>query len=49
VPQGESVLDASMMADLIESKKGDHVPAKEVRRNLARRAEKPRRGGQSLQ
>jgi hypothetical protein len=49
VPQGESVLDASMMADLIESKKGDRVPAKEVRRNLARRAEKPRRGGQSLQ
>jgi hypothetical protein len=27
VPQGESVLDASMMADLIESKKGDRVPA----------------------
>ena len=27
VPQGESVLDASMMADLIVSKKGDRVPA----------------------
>ena len=49
MPQGESVLDASMMADLIESKKEIVSQPKEVRRNLAHRAEKPRRGGQSLQ
>ena len=49
VPQGESVLDASMMADLIESKKEIVSQPKEVRRNRAHRAEKPRRGGQSLQ
>jgi uncharacterized membrane protein len=48
-PQGESVLDASMMADLIESKKEIVSQPKQARRNLARRAEKPRRGGQPLQ
>jgi len=48
-PQGESVLDASMMADLIESKKEIVSQPKQARRNLAHRAEKPRRGGQSLQ
>ena len=48
-PQGESVLDASMMADLIESKKEIVSQPKEVRRNRAHRAEKPRRGGQPLQ
>ena len=49
VPQGESVLDASMMADLIESKKEIVSQPKEVRRNLAHGAEKPRRCGQPLQ
>ena len=49
MPQGESVLDASMMADLIESIEEIVSQPKEVRRNLAHRAEKPRRGGQSLQ
>ena len=49
MPQGESVLDASMMADLIESKKEIVSQPKQARRNLARRAEKPRRGGQPLQ
>jgi putative ubiquitin-RnfH superfamily antitoxin RatB of RatAB toxin-antitoxin module len=49
VPQGESVLDASMMADLIESKKEIVSQPKEVRRNRAHRAENPRRYGQPLQ
>ena len=49
VPQGESVLDASMMADLIESKKEIVSQPKEVRPNLAHRAEKPRSSGQPLQ
>ena len=48
-PQGESVLDASMMADLIESKKEIVSQPKQARRNLAHWAEKPRRGGQPLQ
>jgi hypothetical protein len=38
-----------MMADLIESKKEIVSQPKQARRNLAHRAEKPRRGGQSLQ
>jgi hypothetical protein len=49
VPQGESVLDAAMMADFIVSKKEIVSQPKLVRRNLAHRDEKPRRGGQSLQ
>ena len=49
VPQGESVLDASMMADLIVSKKEIVPQPKQARRNRAYRAEKPRRGGQPLQ
>src|ERR1039458_1215710 len=49
VPQGESVLDASMMADLIESKKEIVPQLQKVRRNRAYRAEKPRHGGQPLQ
>jgi hypothetical protein len=48
VPQGESVLDASMMADLIVSKKEIVPQPKQARRNRAYRAEKPRRGGQPL-
>jgi hypothetical protein len=48
-PQGENVLDASMMADLIESKKEIVSQPKQARRNLAHWAEKPRRGGQPLQ
>ena len=42
-PQGENVLDASMMAELIVTKKGDRAPAQIVRRNRVYRAEKPRR------
>ena len=49
VPQGESVLDASMMADLIVTKKEIVPQLQKVRRNLAHRADKPRRGGQPLQ
>jgi len=49
VPQGENVLDASMMVDLIESKKEIVSQPKQARRNRAHRAEKPRRGGQPLQ
>ena len=49
VPQGESVLDASMMAELIVSKKEIVSQPKQARRNRAYRAEKPRRGGQPLQ
>ena len=49
VPQGESVLDASMVADLIVSKKEIVSQPKQARRNRAYRAEKPRRGGQPLQ
>ena len=48
VPQGESVLDASMVADLIVSKKEIVSQPKQARRNRAYRAEKPRRGGQPL-
>jgi len=48
VPQGESVLDASMMAELIVTKKEIVPQPKQARRNRAYRAEKPRRGGQPL-
>jgi hypothetical protein len=48
-PQGESVLDASMMAELIVTKKEIVSQPKQARRNRAHRAEKPRRGGQPLQ
>jgi len=43
-PQGESVLDASMMAELNVTKNGDLASAQKVHRNLAGQAEKPRRG-----
>jgi hypothetical protein len=43
-PQGESVLDASMMAELIVTKKEIWPQLKESTRNLAGQAEKPRRG-----
>jgi seryl-tRNA(Sec) selenium transferase len=49
VPQGESVLDASMMAELIVTKKEIVPQLQKVRRNRAHRADKPRRGGQPLQ
>ena len=49
MPQGESVLDASMMAELIVTKKEIVSQPKEVRPNLAHRAEKPRSSGQPLQ
>ena len=49
MPQGESVLDASMMAELIVTKKEIVSQPKQARRNRAHRAEKPRRGGQPLQ
>jgi serine protease inhibitor ecotin len=42
-PQGESALDASMMAELIVTKKGDRASAHKVRRNLAGQTEKPQR------
>jgi len=38
-----------MMAELIVTKKEIVSQPKQARRNLAHRAEKPRRGGQSLQ
>jgi hypothetical protein len=43
-PQGRSVLDASMMAELIVAKKEIWPQLKESTRNLAGHAEKPRRG-----
>jgi len=48
-PQGENVLDASVMADLIVSKKEIVPQPKQVRHNRAHRAEKPRLSGQPLQ
>jgi len=42
-PQGESVLDASMMADFIVTKKGDRASAQKVHRNLADRPKNLRR------
>ena len=47
-PQGENVLDASMMADLIESKKEIGPQLKKSTGNLAGRAEKPRRGWSTI-
>jgi len=43
-PQGENVLDASMMAELIVTKKEIGRQLKKSTRNLAGQAEKPRRG-----
>jgi len=48
VPQGESVLDASMMAELIVTKKEIRPQLQRVRRNLAGQAEKPRRGWSTI-
>jgi len=48
-PLGESVLDASMMAELIVTKKEIVPSAQKVRRNLAARTKSPGAGGQPLQ
>ena len=47
-PQGESVLDASMMAELIVTKKEIGPQLKKSTRNLAGQAEKPRRGWSTI-
>jgi hypothetical protein len=47
-PQGENVLEASMMAELIVTKKGDRASAQKVRRNLAGEAEKTRCGRSTI-
>jgi len=47
-PQGENVLDASMMAELIVTKKEIWPQLKEFTRNLAGQAESPGAGGQRL-
>ena len=47
-PQGESVLDAAMMAELIVTKKEIGPQLKESIRNLAGHAEKPRRGWSTI-
>ena len=48
-PQGESVLDASMMAELIVTNKEIVSQPKQGRRNRAYRAEKHRRSALPLQ
>jgi len=48
VPQGESVLDASMMAELIVTKKEVWPQLKKSTRNLKGQAEKPRRGWSTI-
>ena len=47
-PQGENVLDASMMAVLIVTKKEIWPQLKESTRNLAGHAKKPRRGWSTI-
>jgi hypothetical protein len=47
-PPGESVLDASMMAELIVTKKEIVPQLQKVRRNLAGQTEKPRRGWSTI-
>src|ERR1035441_618641 len=47
-PQGESVLDASMMAELIVTKKEIGPQLKKVHRNLAGGTKSPGAGGQRL-
>jgi hypothetical protein len=47
-PQGENVLDASMMAELIVTKKEIAPQLKESTRNLAGHAKKPRRGWSTI-